>query len=273
MAWQIKDWNDHFENSRSRAVDSISWVPFPNKHDGKGYAKIANHPKRCEIFTVWILTVQLASKMPERGVLADADGDLTFEDMELKTKYPKKLFETWLPWLAKETKWIINPNLEDYQSGDRPTAEGVVVVRKKRIEGNGIEQNGTEQNAIPADLESDRQIIESWLAYKRERGDTYKPQGLKALWAVIREIPPDKRAASITNSIASGWKGIYEKKGGGSNGSNASASDRITGEAGYKPGKYANLGAKVRSSTEVGNSGSGEGAKVLPETMPEVPAG
>lgn len=53
-------------------------------------------------------------------------------------------------------------------------------------------------------------------------------------------------------------------------GSNA---DRITGSAGYQPGKYANLSPKVRSVPKSKPSDEGEVQKGTPETVPKVPAG
>lgn len=164
MAWKIIDWNGHYENSRSRTIKDSSWVAVPNKHDGKGFAKIAKHPQRCELFSVWVLVVQLASKMPERGLLVDSDGDLTFLDMELKTRFPKKLFEFALPWLEKETGWIINTETvekyqpdstvtEAYQETDTQVTddhqEPDREVRRKGTEGKGTEQNRREGKGTP----------------------------------------------------------------------------------------------------------------------------
>ncbi|MBL8023904.1 MAG: hypothetical protein JNK54_06445 [Elusimicrobia bacterium] len=88
---------------------------------------------------------------------------------------------------------------------------------------------------IPFDLDGDRESIMGWLEYKREKGQSYKTKGLESLWRMIRAIPPNERKASIDNSMACNYAGIFPPKG-GSNGKN-----RIVGEAGYIPGKYAHL--------------------------------
>ena len=106
-AIRIKDWAAHFENSQSKRITKATWVKVPNKHDGKGYRRILKAQKPCQIFTAWILMLQLASKMPERGLLIDDDGPLTTEDMEDKTGYPEEIFIRAIKVLSEEKiGWI-----------------------------------------------------------------------------------------------------------------------------------------------------------------------
>ena len=93
IAYQIRDWDKLFERAQSRKCDRIHWVATPNKHDGKGFRRIARHPKCCEIFTAWILIMQVASKQSQRGLLVDNDGPITTEDLADKTGYPEKIFK------------------------------------------------------------------------------------------------------------------------------------------------------------------------------------
>lgn len=112
MPWVITDWDKHYENSRSRGMKRLDWVPMPNHHDGGDYAKIAEHERGAEIFTAFVLCVEVASKMPVRGILADSNGhELTFRDLARKTRFPAAMFEFALPWLADKTKWIINTDV------------------------------------------------------------------------------------------------------------------------------------------------------------------
>jgi hypothetical protein len=91
--YQIKDWEKLFEIAQSRKCERLHWVAIPNKHDGKGYRRIARMEKSCDIFTAWILILQVASKMPKRGLLYDGDGPLKPDDMADKTGYPEAIFE------------------------------------------------------------------------------------------------------------------------------------------------------------------------------------
>lgn len=93
IAYQIKDWDELFEIAQSRKCERLHWVAIPNKHDGKGYRRIVRHPKCCEVFTAWILILQVASRQDKRGLLVDGDGPITAEDLADKTGFPEEIFE------------------------------------------------------------------------------------------------------------------------------------------------------------------------------------
>jgi hypothetical protein len=40
MLYRIVDWDELFENSRTRQMKKMTWVPLPNKHDGDGYTEL-----------------------------------------------------------------------------------------------------------------------------------------------------------------------------------------------------------------------------------------
>lgn len=93
MTYRIKGWKEHFEVSQNRNVKAMNWIALPNKHDGKSFRRLMKHERAGEIYAAWILLLQVASKCPERGILADSEGPLTTEDLELKTGYPAAIFE------------------------------------------------------------------------------------------------------------------------------------------------------------------------------------
>lgn len=93
MTYRIKDWDVHYENHDSRKVKSVRWVALPNKHDGKGYRRVAAHRDAIAVMCAWPLIVQVASKMPERGVLADEDGPLDSSDLAVMTGFPAEIFD------------------------------------------------------------------------------------------------------------------------------------------------------------------------------------
>ena len=91
--YSVTDWDKRFENSQSRKYNKLSWVPMPNKHDSGGYKRIAIQDDACDIFTAWILMVQVASRMPRRGILADDTEPLDADELALRTSYPQRIFE------------------------------------------------------------------------------------------------------------------------------------------------------------------------------------
>ena len=117
-AYRIRDWSRLFENSETRKLKSLSWVPVPNKHDGAGYRALwENLPASPEtpgdfrgapeVFAGWILLLELASRCPERGLLVKDGRPMTPREMALKTGAPEKLFVVALKELtSREIGWI-----------------------------------------------------------------------------------------------------------------------------------------------------------------------
>jgi hypothetical protein len=103
-AYQIKDWDKHFENHESRKVKGVRWIALPNKHDGKSYRRLSQLPGASEIFAAWTLILQVASKMPTRGILADEDGPLDSDDLSAMTGFPAEIFD-------KAFKALIEPKI------------------------------------------------------------------------------------------------------------------------------------------------------------------
>lgn len=80
MTYRIRDWAKHYENADSRKrVKLMEWVRIPTRQDGKGFRRLITNGG-AECFGIWVLLVQLATKMPTRGIFRDDDGDLTDAD-------------------------------------------------------------------------------------------------------------------------------------------------------------------------------------------------
>lgn len=112
----IIDWDKYFEKAQTRKAKSHNWVAMPNSHGGRGYRRMMKQQNGIEIFGAWMLLVQLASKAPRRGYLADENGDAyTVEDLEVYTDCPKEVFERAIPflcvigWISESTTTVIPP--------------------------------------------------------------------------------------------------------------------------------------------------------------------
>jgi hypothetical protein len=140
ICYAVKDWDKHFENSESRKIKSLTWLPVKNKHDGKGYRRVVAHPKSIQVFCAWNLMIQVASKMPVRGVLRDEDGPITTSDLSFKTGYPEHIFEEAFKVLSdNKVGWLVPVKCDKNPAvlGNSPSVSVDV-----GIEGNGREQNG-----------------------------------------------------------------------------------------------------------------------------------
>lgn len=150
ILYKIKDWPDHFENAESRKVKNPRWVAIPNKHDGKSFGRLRKSPDAIPAFCGWCLIVQIASKMPERGTLADEDGPLTAEDMSDATGFPVEVFEIALKVCSgKQIGWI-----ESVQHPDViPELPDVPVPERNGTEGKGRENNNGARAKVKNEVE------------------------------------------------------------------------------------------------------------------------
>lgn len=111
--YSIRDWDKHFETAESRRVKSLAWVPVKNKHDGAGYRRVAALPNSVQVFCGWSLIVQVASRMPTRGVLRDDNGALDPADLSTRTGFPEAVFKA-----AFEA--LIHPKIRWLEADDQP---------------------------------------------------------------------------------------------------------------------------------------------------------
>jgi hypothetical protein len=72
--YRIRDWSTIFENNRTRELKRLDWVPLPNKLDGFGVRSILSRLDGLDIFAIWILLIELASKCNPRGSLIRSRG-------------------------------------------------------------------------------------------------------------------------------------------------------------------------------------------------------
>ncbi len=143
----IKDWDTHYENSRSRAVENLRWVSVPNKHDGEGYGLTMEQDNAAELFAAWVLIVQVASKCQSRGTLARDDGSpLTARSLAAKTRAPEAWFTAALEFFTTKTLWLERHSPDSVASPDhhltitQPSPS--YQVSADRREGNRREEKG-----------------------------------------------------------------------------------------------------------------------------------
>lgn len=75
--------------------------------------------------------------------------------------------------------------------------------------------------AIPEGLDTPefRVAFSDWQKFKRERGQGYKPTGLRTLLRQLAEWGPEKSILAIQNSMASNYAGLFEPRAGPGSGS------------------------------------------------------
>ncbi|EDY16032.1 hypothetical protein CfE428DRAFT_6426 [Chthoniobacter flavus Ellin428] len=193
-AYRVKNWDQHFENNRSKTVVKLAWVPIPNSHDSEGFAMVMAHRDGAEIFAAWILILQVASRCQSRGSLVRENGrPYDAASLALRTRGNAKWFEKAIPVLL-EVGWI-EEIASDCQAGDTPlppacqSGDQEGKKEKKGTERNGIERNGSEPNGSePNGTSADARAVEAeafakfWRAYPRKEAkgkaeEVWKKQG------------------------------------------------------------------------------------------------
>ena len=160
--YQIKDWDKHFENHESRKLKRTAWVSLPNRHDGKSFRRIADHPEGVAVFAAWTLILEVASKMPTRGILADEDGPLDSEDLSSMTGFPSSIFDAAFNLLTQEKfGWLTtgksrgrlpkSPAISRHLP-ESPDVAGEIAVEQNRTEGDRTGKNRTEEVSSAPDL-------------------------------------------------------------------------------------------------------------------------
>jgi hypothetical protein len=70
----VRDWNDLYENNRSRELRNLLWVPVPTKQDGDGYTDMVAMQDGAGLYGCWIGIVIVAAKCVPRGTLIRETG-------------------------------------------------------------------------------------------------------------------------------------------------------------------------------------------------------
>ena len=228
--YRVTDWDAHFENNRSRDIQDLTWVPFPNKHDGDGYTELIDHPDGPSHFAAWVLIVQVASRCRPRGTLLRSAG-LPHDSQSLSrmTRMKPAIFDKALPRLV-EIGWLERtPHL----GAVKPQAPAVELQAGawNGMEWNGIEGKETRGRAgpemlrvaVPSQLDQPAFLAawSEWLAYRRECRLSVRDRTMRAQMDSLAPLGPIAAAECLRMSIRNGWAGIFPEKAGEGRGGKA----------------------------------------------------
>lgn len=108
VAWSIKDWNEVFEDHRSREVTRLHYLPcrvLDRKSDA--YATLVTMDGGVEAYGVFWALVLIAARCPVRGVLSDDRGPMTAIRLAVKSRLPVNSVERALGLLSMpEVGWL-----------------------------------------------------------------------------------------------------------------------------------------------------------------------
>jgi hypothetical protein len=112
-ALRIRNWDDHYENNRSRELKRPEWLPLPNKFDGVGFMELMDHPAGMSHYGAWCLLLAAASRMPKRGsMVTDSGRAMSTKDIARMTRGSAKAFDEALPRLIA-IGWVEEVDVDD----------------------------------------------------------------------------------------------------------------------------------------------------------------
>jgi len=212
MALRITDWDEHYENNRTREMKRMSWVPMPVKHDGDGYTELLDHPNGAAHFGAWCALVQVAARCGTRGTLLRDSRTTPQEGAESHnpaslarmTRIPEAVWVEVLPRLVS-IGWI-----EGYEIPQEGAAIPQVVAM------NGTELNGTERNrkkvaASAAIVKTDplyHKVEEAFKSKNDGKFDDYAKEGvcIHAIVKKARSRNPEDPGALLSAMLNAFWK-------------------------------------------------------------------
>ncbi len=194
---KITNWDQQYENAQSRKVHRLTWVPVPNKHDGERYSELMARPDSAEIFSAWILILQVGSRSQSRGSLLRDNGiPHTAESLSIKTRGKLEWFKKAIPYLL-QIGWLEGVECDatsalpvDYQSA-------TIVPGQKGREGKGIEY------ICPLETKFRKAIGN---LYKRRESTVWDGNETKKLKALLKRPDVEMELEEIERFYLSGYK-------------------------------------------------------------------
>lgn len=167
MKYQIKDWDLHFENDRSRQREKCSFVCVPNKQHGMGFARTMAEADGAAIYGIWCLILGACSQQKKRDGWLTENGESSgspwgAEDLAVKFRRPKEEIQRALDFIgSNRVGWIQIHNDEKSPSTHRAVTSKSLPndpernERTETKERKGREEKRNEANITRASLDAE----------------------------------------------------------------------------------------------------------------------
>ena len=151
--YRIKDWNDNYENNRTRDLKNMAWIPVPNSQDGDGYITLVLRENGAAFLGAWLAILQVASKCDPRGTLLRR-GKIPHDAESLAkiTRLPADTLSDAITVLCDEIQWLETVELADESRQDATMSQGSAPESHPTDEERKNRKNRTE-DAEPPTLE------------------------------------------------------------------------------------------------------------------------
>jgi hypothetical protein len=145
--YAIKDWDEVFEDYRSREVARLQWLicrVLDRKSDA--YALLVAREGGVEAYGVFWALVLIAARCPRRGTLVDDRGPLTIDRLAVKTRMPIAVIARAIEMLTDhDVGWLVQVDEPVHGRGakslspseHRPTTDGAPTDHRRRTDQTG----------------------------------------------------------------------------------------------------------------------------------------
>ena len=177
----ISRWEDVFEIAQSRKYKNLTWFSMPNDYSSGGILETLSKSEGLEFVGIWFLLLQMASKMPKRGVFVSDSGKvITLKRIALTLRIDENKLKNAVNHFY-DIGWIeITPEKEEYQDA-RSELVANYQLEKETEEETEEEKEKEKENSRLKSLEID--FLKFWDLYgkKNDKEKTFKK------WSRLKE--------------------------------------------------------------------------------------
>lgn len=227
--YRIRDWDLHFENSRTIKLKNLNWVPMPNRMDGCGYTALTEHENAAAHLGVWLALVEIASLCSPRGTLIRKGTPHTPQSIARISRLSESIVAEAMKRLTSpEIGWLEEVTSEGSDSWQSvATAQPSVATFQKGREGKGTEGNGKKTICTePIFMEFPVLSGGTWklaVAKRNEYAGAYPAVDvdaeLRAACQWLRDNPRNMKTPTGMTRYLNGWLSRQQNRAGRVNGS------------------------------------------------------
>ena len=226
MIYMVRDWDRLFETSETRKRKFLSWVLVPNTHDSLGFCTLMTRPDGLEVFAVWNLVLQLASRCTIRGTLASGKGKpYTPQDISTMVRAPVEKVEPALAilidvgWLesatlleSSATSWESSPDTWESSPDTLESHSATSGMKKERKKERKNPPTPTDDNGgdlfFPESLNTPefKKAWSAWCEYLSESGKPLVPARAKAQLEELSEGGAVLAVERLKTALMRNWQ-------------------------------------------------------------------
>ena len=183
IRYKIINWDDYFENAKSRTISKCSWCPVPNKQ-GRGLLRLlamdheGGNARGAALYGAWMQILLMCSRQraPREGYLTDtgrADGiPLRPIDISVITRIPLSvILEALLVLSNDDIGWILSEEIDGEEKEARIPNEELGIPGIPEIKLSIPKpQNKRNKRILKSPLEQGKNIVDNANALSSEEG-------------------------------------------------------------------------------------------------------